>query len=604
MILQSLNDLYERLSQSPEYQVTKPGYSTQKISFSIVIHLDGRLHDFNDERHVDEKGKRLTTPVQVLGDAKPSGAGINPGTLWDNQTYMLGRQPEDKQDGFGKDRFEAFRAHHLSLEQSINSPRFSAVCRFLESWNPEDLSMHEKLLEFGTGFGVFQIIGEKGFVHDDPIVVSWWETTQTGESDGHVGQCLITGLTAKIARLHPKIKGIAGAQSAGASLVSFNDSAYESYSKSQSYNSPVGEVAAFQYGAALNSLLTGPMSRKHRLRIGDTTCVFWTEIPTLVEDCLADLFGSGSNILLEVQDPGQRNRIERLLNAIRSGGRFSEFMDDDKGTPFYILGLAPNAARLSIRFFYRSDLSELLENLEQHHNHFRIVREFIEPIGKRLPDPVFPSIWQILRETARVSDEIPPLLGGALARSILEGTPYPEGLYSAVIRRIHLDRQVNYLRAATLKAILSRNHNINMKPALDKEHPSPAYHLGRLFAVFEQSQRQAHEFNLDRTIRESHFGSASATPASVFARLHRLHVHHLRKLSPGSQKYFEDWTSEICQKFSTETDRPAAYPTTLNLMEQGIFSIGYYHQMHEMRRKDKATETSESTPEFLTLESN
>ena len=591
MILQSLYNLYDRLVQATEYEVPKFGYSSQKMSFCIVIRLDGSLHEFEDARYTNEKGKKITTPFLVPGDAKPPGSGINPGFLWDNQTYMLGREPEDKKSDFGNDRFEAFRDRHLELEDVIQSPRFSAVCRFLENWNPSTLADHPRLEEVGTGFGVFQILGEKDYVHNDPLVIHYWEKALSTLDSDNEGQCLITGDKTTIARLHPKIKGIAGAQAAGASLVSFNASAYESYGKEQSYNSPVSVEAAFKYGAALNSLLTGPMSKRHRLRVGDTTCVFWTEKPSIIEDCLASIFGMGSQAKEEVQDETQRERINRLLTAIRSGEAYQEFENVQPDTPFFILGLAPNAARLSLRFFIQSSIASLLSKLQYHQRCMQMVKEFPVAKGNRPPDPDFPAIWQILRETARVSDEIQPLLGGALLRSIIEGTPYPEGLYTTILRRIHLDRHMNYIRAATLKAILSRNRHIVMNPSLDKNHPSPAYHLGRLFAVLEQSQKQAHEFNLDRTIRESHFGSASATPASVFPRLLRLHVHHLRKLSPGSKKYFEDWAMEISQKFTSVEESPASYPTTLNLQEQGIFAIGYYHQMHEMRNKEKPEST-------------
>jgi len=483
MILQALNELYGRLADDPAYEIAPPGFSPQKISFRIVLKPEGSLFAIEDARTPDEKGKLQNTVMLVPGEAKPPGAGINPGLLWDNQTYLLGRQPEDKPDGFGLKRFEALRQRHVDLEHVIKDPSFSTVCRFLEQWSPERLAEFTILNEVGTGFGIFVLQGEKRGVHEIQRVQEWWRGTldQNSAVDVLSSQCLLTGIVGPVARLHPKIKGVTGSQAAGASIVSFNASAYESYGKSQSFNAPVSEEAAFQYGAALNSLLTGPRSQKHRIRIGDTTTVFWTEKPTIIEDLFADLFSSGSQAVEEIQDVTRRVQIQQLLEAVRSGGRYEE--QGESQTPFYILGLAPNAARVSIRFFHRSTISELVAKLHDHHESLKMVRQFTQTVGARLPDPEFPAVWQILRETARVADEIPPLLGGALTRSIVEGVPYPEGLFSAIIRRIQADRTINYLRAAALKAVLVRNHQLFIPIMLDTNNTDPAYLLGRLFST-------------------------------------------------------------------------------------------------------------------------
>lgn len=587
MILQALNDLYGRLEQDKAYGIAPPGFSPQKISFRIVIKPDGSCLPPEDARTPNERGKLLTTVMEVPGGAKPSGSGINPCFLWDNQTYLLGRQPEDKKEGFGLERFEAFRNRHLELEKTIDCPEFSAVCRFLEKWDPSQISKFPILNDVGTGFGVIQVLGQKNDVHDTPKILDWWRDNQPKESSGLLGQCLITGEeNVEIARLHPKIKGVTGAQSAGASIVSFNDSAYESYAKTQSFNSPVSEKAAFSYGKALNALLTGPMAKKHRLRIGDTTCVFWTEQPSETEDVFADILGGGSSSIDDVQDPAQRARIERFLKALRSG---TGFIDDRVpiDTPFYLLGLAPNAARVSIRFFHRSSIKELLTKLKKHQDCIQIVREFEEPKGKRNADPEFPAIWQMLNQTARVSDEIPPLLGGALTRAIIEGTPYPEGLFTAVIRRIYADRSVHYLRASLLKGILTRNHKLNIPVMLDPNQTDPAYLLGRLFAALEKTQEDALA-GINATIRDRFYSSASATPASVFPRLLRTYQHHLAKLNGGAKVNREKLVQEIMATFHSN-----GFPTQLNLKSQGVFAIGYYHQRKDFFTK-KETQADES----------
>jgi len=572
MILQSLNELYSRLAEDPTYEIAPPGFSPQKIAFCIRVRLDGSLVQIEDTRKPDERGKLQNDVMLVPGEAKPPGAGINPGLLWDNQTYLLGRQPEDKPDGFGLKRFEAFRQRHVGLVEKINDIEFTAVCRFLSHWSPDQLANHPILNEVGTGFGIFAIQGEKRPVHESKRVQAWWLASQKmGDDEPTVNaQCLISGDDAPIARLHPKIKGVTGSQAAGASLVSFNANAYESYGKTQSFNAPVGESAAFRYGTALNSLLTGPQSSKHRIRIGDTTTVFWTDKPSLVEDCLADIFGSGSQAVEENQDIGKREQIKRLLNAVRSGGRYQELGGTD--TPFHILGLAPNAARVSIRFYHRSTIADLLDKLHDHHHCMEIVREFAVPVGKRQADSEFPAIWQMLRETARVVDEIPPLLGGALARSIIEGTPYPEGLFTAIIRRIHADRTINYLRAATLKSVLVRNHQQSIPIMLDTTNTDSAYLLGRLFSALEKTQEDALG-NVNAGIRDRFYSSASATPAAVFPRLLRTYQHHLSGLNGGAKVSRERLIQEIVSSIDA-----SGFPNQLSLKSQGIFAIGYYHQ--------------------------
>lgn len=570
MILQSLNELYSRLDDDPSYEIAPPGFSPQKIGFRIVIKPDGTLFDILDARIPDKKGKLQNDVMLVLGAAKPSGAGINPGLLWDNQTYVLGRQPEGKPDGFGLKRFEALRQRHIAIEAEIRHPSFSAVCRFLEQWNPEEISQFPILEELGTGFGIFQIQGEKTPVHELSAVQSWWKNTLTKEVPADAAQCLLSGELSPIARLHPKIKGVTGSQSSGASLVSFNANAYESYGKTQSFNSPVSEDAAFRYGTALNSLLTGPHSDKHRLRIGDTTTVFWTEKPTIVEDIFVNLFSSGSNATDEAQDESKRAQIQRFLEAIRSGSKYQEFGELD--TPFYILGLAPNAARLSVRFFHRSTIEDLILQLHDHQQCMEIVRQFTEQTGNRFPDPEFPAVWQILRETARVADEIPPLLGGALTRAIIEGCPYPESLFAAIIRRIHADRTINYLRAATLKAILTRNHHQSIPVMLDPTNTTPAYLLGRLFSTLEKTQEDALG-NVNAGIRDRYYSAASATPGNVFPRLLRTYQHHLSKLKGGAKVNRERLLQEILASIDS-----SGFPNQLNLKNQGVFAIGYYHQ--------------------------
>lgn len=584
MILQSLHALYDRLAGDERYRLPDPGYSRQKIAFRVVVTPAGELVEFQDAR-IHEGGRSRSRQMLVPGDSKSTGQGINPCFLWDNGGYLLGYKPGDKKPERTRKTFEAFRDRHLALEREIDDDAFSAVCRFLERWRPETAAEHRELEDLtATGFGVFRIQGETRYVHDVPAVRRFWQSRQDTGSDALEGQCLVTGARAPLARTHPKIKGVLGAKS-DASIVSFNEKAYESYGKSQSYNAPVSETAAFRYVVAANALLDGPMSAKHRLRLGDATAVFWTDRPTNVEDLFARFASEGSGALEEdAQDEDLRRKLEVFLRALRKGREaYGELGDEDpERTRFHLLGLSPNSARLSVRFFHRGTVAELLENLRRHHRDTGLAPR--PAAGKRKADPELPPLWLLLRQTARDSKDVPPLLAGPLLRAVVEGTRYPEGLYRAVLRRIHADRDISYLRACVLKGVLIRNHNQEVSMSLDRERTDPAYRLGRLFATLEKTQRDALG-EVGASIRDRFYSSASATPGSVFPRILRTYQHHLAKLGGGYRVNREKLVQEILAPLSE-------FPAHFNLVEQGLFALGYYHQNRDLwTKKDKASDS-------------
>jgi len=582
MILQALNDYYQRLQADPNSDVAKFGFSRQKISFCVVLNDDGSLHEIIPENDGIAAKPRPKLRI-VPGGAKPPGAGVNPGFLWDNTGYMLGFKPEDENPERTLKTFKAFRQRHIDLRELIDDPEFHAVCTFLTTWNPDDAEKHQTLTETSTGFGVFRLRGQTHYVHERPAILEWWTAQPTDSDEPIFGQCLLTGDTGLLARLHePKIKGVKGAQSSGASLVSFNESAYGSFGRSQSYNAPVSKSAAFQYGTALNDLLRSENGR--RIQIGDATTVFWTEVPSPVEE----LFGFIADpSRVSAEDDVKKAKVRTLLQRI-AGGENADNLDlGDSNTPFYVLGLSPNAARLSVRFWYVSTLKDLVAEIKQHFADLTIVR------GGR--DPEFPAVWQLLRQTARESKDIPPLLSGAVMRAILTGSGYPQMLFAAVIRRIRADREIQAVRAGILKAFLNRNSRLGISPlskelpmALDPDRPEVAYQLGRLFAELEKTQEDALP-GINDTIKDRYFGAASATPASVFPLIIRMSQHHLNKLSgttPGSKVHHEKQIQEICGRFSN-------FPSHLHLNDQGLFVIGYYHQRQAIfTKKSIPTETA------------
>lgn len=578
--LAALAALHDRLAADPAWALAPVGYSPQKIAFAVVLSPEGKLIQIRDLRRLEKK-KLLPEILIVPGGAKSPGSGLNPGFLWDNPAYLLGYSAnrDAKKVTRAQKSFAAFRDRHLAAREAVAAPEFAAVCAFLESWTPPDAAPADFLDDLAGGFGVFQIQAQPGYVHELSSVRRYWESLGSSE-DVVTAQCLVTGEVAPIARTHdPKIKGVFGAQSAGAAIVSFNDKAYESYGREQSFNAPVSVAAVRRYCTALNALLAGsPQRVAQRLSLGDTTVVFWTARPTATELFFADAFGGIPPGGDEAQDAARLARVHKFLTTLRAGGGRAVPGDDAPDTPFYLLGLAPNAARLSIRFWQVSTLGDLAVKLAAHYEALRLAREYDDTA--RRPDPEFPTIRDLLDQTAAVRkdsvdrDTIPPLLGGALLRAVLTGAPYPHAFASAIVRRIRADGRLTYLRCAALKAFLTRTNLNSSRPpmSLDPDNTQPAYLLGRLFSALEKTQQDALG-DLNAGIRERYYGAASATPSAVFARLLRTYQHHLAKLDTPQRIAREKLVGQIQGGLEA---RP--YPAFLSLEQQTLFALGYYHQ--------------------------
>lgn len=595
MILQSLDQLYDRLRNEDDYQIAQPGYSRQRIAFKVVLGPNGELFDIQDAR-LESDGKRFPRQLICPGGSKPTGAVTNDSVckkvlpLRNDLPFLVGARVEESTDSTtGKKvrivnpsalEFDAFRKYHLDIESSVSDPQFTAVCEFLKSWDPTRVVEHPDWADLPDGQGVFQIQGETEFVHERAAFRRWWEGQQNAAvDDANIAQCLVTGRVAPIARIHPSIKGVKRGKPTGGAIVGFNDAAYESYAKTQSYNAPVSEQAAFRYTTALNAILDGPKRNKHRLIVGDTTVVFWTDRPSATEDIFAQ-FAVGDVPAAESDSPQDevlRQKLELFLKALREGREaYSGLEDDPDRTSFYLLGLSPNAARVSIRFFHRGSLSELLDNLRKHYRDSGITPQPAK--GKSRGDPEFPPTWLLLDQTCPRKgdgradrDKIPPILAGPLLRAIVAGTRYPDALLNAVLRRIHADAIVNYSRACIIKGYLVRNARKEISMSLDTQRNDPAYRLGRLFAALEKTQKDALGEGLNATIRDRFYSSASATPGSVFPRLLRTYQHHLAKLDGGFKVNREKLVQEVLAPLT-------AFPTHFGLTDQGLFALGYYHQ--------------------------
>jgi CRISPR-associated protein Csd1 len=570
MILQALCAYYERMRNNSEIDIAEPGFSAENIHAEILLNRNGNLLQFNDLR-VQDKSKLIPRKFIVPQSCKRTGSKPyeKPFFLWDNTGFVLGR--DVKNDEKTKLKHEYFKRFHLELLSGCSDVSAQVLLKFLEGWSYEKAEKLDNWAELAGSNIVFRIDGERQYLHDKKTLKQVWQRYLEGRVSGFRASCLITNQITQIARTHPAIKGVDKAQVSGAALISFNDEAYESYGKKQNYNSPVGISSTFEYTTALNYLLARDSEQK--IKIGDTTTVFWTQRDSPIEGMLEMVFDPKDAQLSDNKD------VRNFLETIRAGKRPSGI---DTDVQFYILGLSPNAARLAVRFWYVCSVGELEDRIGQHFSDMQLQRSFDS-------DPEFPGIRRILWETYNKkskTETASPLLAGALVRSILEGSAYPQALQNAVINRIHADQDINYVRTAILKAILVRknrkyNQGMEVKMSLDKENKNPAYLLGRLFAVLEKAQQDALGQSINATIRDRFFGSASATPAVVFPQLLRLVQHHIAKSERGA--FYDKQIEEILCDIKS-------FPPHMVLDQQGLFVIGYYQQKQQLWAKKEKQE--------------
>ena len=576
-LLTSLARAYDRLPDAPPY-----GFSTEKIGFAISLWDDGSA------MVIDLRGDEKKRPprMMMVPQAVKRTVGIAPNFLWDKTAYVLGLTAgEGKRTAL---EHQTFKDRHAEWLDGTVDPGLLAFLRFLDSWTAEqtltgwtdDLRDQNAIFVYGPDRLSRQ------WLHDRPAAREIWRKKAGAEANG-AQMCLVNGEMAPVARLHPSIKGVWGAQSSGAALVSFNLDAFTSYGHEQGDNAPVSEAAAFAYTTALNRFLT--KGSGHRIQIGDASTVFWADASAAeakeAEGLCAAMFG-GDPV---ADDSDAAKNIGIKLEQIRRGEPLAEVAPElAKGIRFHVLGLAPNAARLSVRFHYEDDFGTLTANYQNH-----LANMALDPP----PRDGFPPLWRYLIELAVLGkrENVPPNLVGDWMRAILTGQKYPLTLLSTTLMRLRGDGDVNALRAGILKSVLIRNFEMKEVPvALDPTLPNKGYVLGRLFAVYEEIQRAALGRNVNATIKDKFYSAASATPQKVFAVLDRGSANHfakLRKQSPG-------WAVNLEKSLTGITDlmEPGAdpIPTALTSAEQAMFGIGYYHQRSEaFRKRETQTDTVE-----------
>ncbi len=575
MILQALHDYYHRKAEADSAALAPEGWIDRAVDFIVVITPDGDalpplcLQAIEGRKRIPGPSRRL--PNIGKQSLKHNNSGSDANLLWDNASFAL---------GFGDKAARKLTSFIQTIEHWMRDVQDEALVSLLvflrrlrdenglrehirSTWiDAEVLATGQPVVAFRYSKDDVDLICHRHAVRHA------YETALSDQRDGPRGVCMITGDKDVCLQLsHPVIKGVWNTQSAGASIISFNARAFESYGKTerQGENAPVGKSAASAYTTALNHLLA--RGSRQRMQVGDASTVFWAQKPedSDVEDVFAEIFGEADN------PDARSSQIRALFEAIHSG-RFDGARGENR---FFVLGLAPNAARIAVRFWHAAPLHDIAE---------RICTWFKDLEIERGPnDPQYPSLFRLLTAIAVQSkaDNIPPNLGGDVMRSILTGLPFPATWLNAAVQRCRAEQRVTYLRAAAIKACLNRSIRYSqatrqefrkeITPMLDTTNSSAAYRLGRLFAVLEKIQEEANP-GLNATIRERYYGAASSTPVAVFTTLLRLKNHHIAKLeNRGRAVNLEKLIGEI-------VDGVADFPAHLALPEQGRFALGYYHQ--------------------------
>ena len=639
MILQALNDYYCRKcdDSNPAQRLPAFGLEQKEIPFILEITTQGELIQLLDTRILNEKKKKVAQLFRVPQGEKKT-AGVIANLLWDTLEYVLGVDTKGKPERVVQ-QHALFVARIEALPQSAQDDiGLQAVLKFLESINLQQLEAQptwEQAREINAVMS-FRLHGDVDLVCQRPAVVNA-ALSVTTDPEVRRSMCLVTGNDAPIQRLHAAIKGVWGAQSSGANIVSFNARAFESYGKTdrQGENAPVSQAAAFAYTTALNHMLRKDSTQ--RIQVGDASTVFWSDRDSEFESIAADIFGDtpkddpdhgshavrslfkaiqsgryggGGDVSIHAPYGANLGEVTPPLNVLytHEGGGFKPERVFDENR-FHVLGLAPNAARISIRFYHCLPLTELGARIGQHFKDLEMVR------GQY--DPQYPSLKRLLQAVCLATssqpygdiDRIPSNLGGAIVDAVFAGldVPYPGMWLNAAVGRCRAEQDVNYYRASAIKACLNRQirrssssftsttqpYEKEFLPMLDFTNTNPAYRLGRLFAVLERIQESSAggPGNINSTIRDRYYGAASSTPVAVFTTLLRLKNAHLKKLTLGQSTWFEKMVGEIL-------DAVTDFPKHLSLPDQGRFALGYYQQRQDFftKKTDDSTHITEGNP--------
>ena len=602
MLISALCDYYDDLAR--DGKVVPEGYSKQAVHYLIALNPDGTIDSLINWQLTEKtppksgKIKERFVPRTILLPLRSEKSGIDFNMIEHRPLYIFGLNfigdafSADDRTNKARKSHALFKEESLKRIEGIDTPIVNAFRAFLETWVPEQETENPMLLDLGKAYTnsyfAFCLSGHPEILlHEDKAVKEVWKRyfEESSKAGDCITQCAVTGEEQPIARIHNKIKGVAGGQPSGTVLVGFKTSAGWSYGNEQSYNSNISEAVMKRYTYSLNYLLS---DKNHKQLIDDITVVFWASGGNKNEVC-ADyinyyLFGNIDKLDAEQTDDLLAGMIEKVREGRASFDAFSKIEDIDANVDFYIVGIKPNASRLSQKFIYRRKIGAMLNAVAQHQSDLQIGNDF-----RSVP------LWRVkneLKSPKSDKENIDASLLTAVFKSILYGTPYPTYLLSGMVTRIKTDRMINAVRAGVVKACINRQARASgqkeeFQLALDKQNNNQAYLCGRLFAVLEHIQQSASSAKLNRTIKDAYFSSAASKPALVFPKLITLSQNHMKKLSESSVVFYNKLMEEIIEKLNGE------FPDTLMLKDQGRFMIGYYQQdqaFYQKQTDDKKEE--------------
>lgn len=574
MILQALTAYYEDLARTGK--IARQGWGKSRISYALELGEGGEVCRVIPLETADERGKSRPREMELPAPVKRT-VGVASNFLWDNGSYLLGHAKDAAKDSRAGKCFAAAKELHCSLLSGSEDPFAQAICRFFENYDPAlgstDPVLAGEWENLISGCNLTFAYGNQ-YPGDNEALARAWESHYGQDAEGEKLRCLITGEPAVPEKTHPAIKRLYGAQSSGAALVSFNAPAFCSYGREQNENAPVGQYGAFAYTAALNYLLS---DRRHYRRIGGDTYVFWAEG---AEEQYEDAFGAfldGNSDTVKDED------LASVLDAL-AGKKLCNWdnLPLNPENRFYVLGLAPNAARISVRFFLQDTFGVFAQRLKVHYDRLEIIRPSFDN-RTQLP------LWLLLQETVNRQSRdktASPQMSADTLRAILTGGRYPATLFQQTMLRIRAEHDITRGKAAIIKAYLLRNDTQQnrmeaLTVKLNDDCNDLPYVLGRLFSVLEDIQQQANP-GINTTIKDRYFSSASATPAVVFPVLLNLAEKHQKKLSAGQKVYNSKRLQDLLGRIRE------SYPTHLTLSDQGIFQLGYYHETQKRYSGSKA----------------
>ena len=568
MILQALCNYYERKADElPQF-----GFQEKEIPFTIVLDMDGHFIQLEDNRSLKSKNIRSFRVPKGPGRVGKK-AYETAYWLWDHYGYVLEQPKMEKPDTpFTPKAIDDAKKQHASFKREVDriaqelpdDRGVQAVQKFLDSEEEiKKVKAHDNWAECLKIKGcnlTFQLANQKELICQSPAVIKWVKSQPLAKDDIRKGICLITGeLSEDIVRLHDAVSGVTQKPNP---LAAVKENAYKSYGKTQGFNFPVSAQEAFKYATALNHLL------RNNFKLADTTYTCWSDKQMPLESLLP-IMVSG--------DPDQMTEaVKSLFKSIHNGA----YTKDDGQQKFFLLGMSPNVARIVVRYWKAGTVAEFSQHIAQWFEDLKIIKS-------RPEDDEYPIFKRLLRSTVLQGkdDNIPSSLSADVLRSILNGARLPEQFFQAVIRRIKAEQgKVSYHRACIIKANLNRKYRLsNSKPkevnmSLDKHETRIGYCLGRLFAVLEKLQSDTHP-GINSTIRDRYYSSASSTPKAVFGTLMRLKNHHMKKLQKP------EWQVSTEKRIGEIMEHIREFPSHLNLENQGLFAIGYYHQKQDLYTK-------------------